>query len=527
MLRKKDSIPSFIKEFGEDFFCYILNISKNNAQNLIKSEIELTEKQNQVLDELIKICQSIRLTGINQNDPNYLVYFELRGKLLENGTHIFNKWRANCGGGIPSAENKDKLTASFQTLGIETFPAFLMKEPKMVQIISGISIERRLKLNVPIFELITSDNCLNQLFNIVGDSEMNTYCSYVASTGQGGSIQLATLIDIVLVNSYYLMLLNGENDIHSYLKYIETNINLLREIAINRKTTVPVFIGYSNVALPQTTSIKIPQGQLMSFDEKFLKILPEKMRPIISGGVRSAFLYKGELAYTFKYTKLDIGNDFRWPTEMKQNREIVEQVDEDICIATSLACKRTPAVSLCRQWIAIFDPLNYGIKLSWSSTRKTPNPFYKCSENDIGNIAKWCNKIYNTEDSKIRLAKRKTINAISYRQNPIDGFIDAIIAWENLFGANAELSFRISSAISCLLEKEKSKRKNLFKKLKDTYNTRSSIVHGVKEISHKKAKAYREFSLEICLACITELYENYPKLIDKDDRSLTILLENS
>ena len=51
-----------------------------------------------------------------------------------------------------------------------------------------------------------------------------------------------------------------------------------------------------------------------------------------------------------------------------------------------------------------------------------------------------------TDDSKIRIAIRRVLSAINERMNPVDGFVDVIIAWENLFGGNAELSFRISTA---------------------------------------------------------------------------------
>jgi hypothetical protein len=164
--------------------------------------------------------------------------------------------------------------------------------------------------------------------------------------------------------------------------------------------------------------------------------------------------------------------------------------------------------------------------MSWSSNDITPTPYHKCSNQEIGRIEKWCKKIYETDDTKIRYAIRKTISSISHRQNPIDGFIDGIVAWENLFGANAELSFRISAAISCLLEKDKTKRKEFYKEIKKAYDKRSTIVHGVKEINHKEATMFRDFAVKVILNCIAKLYENQGKLINMPDRSLTILLEH-
>jgi len=526
MLRKENSIPNFVKEFKEEFFSYTLNLDEESAQNLLKSEVELTDDQNRILDEIIQTCRSLRVQGVDQNDPDYMVYFRLRETILNNKTHVLNKWREQCGGSLPKIENQDSLINTFQILGVESYPAFLLKERKKGHFLRGISISHQHTLGKSIKEQIVEDEKLTLLFNVKGSSDMDTYCSYKVSTGHASSIQLATIVDLILLNSYHLMILEGQDNIASYLECIETNVNLLREIAVSKKANVPVYFGYSNVAFPENTSIEIPQGQLTSFDEKILNILPQSAKPSVTEGVQSAFVFKGNYSYAFEFQEKERHGKIKWPKELKQSWSKLEQIDEDLKLALKLSCKRTPAVSLGRQWTIIFDPLNHGVNLSWNSNRNTPTPYHKCSKDEIINIKKWCEKIHETDDSKIRLAIRKTISAISDRQNPIDGFIDGIVAWENLFGANAELSFRISSAISCLLEKDKAKRKELYKKLKKAYDTRSTIVHGVKEINYEKAVEFRDFAVEISLACFSELYENQPELINLSDRSLTILLEH-
>jgi len=91
-------------------------------------------------------------------------------------------------------------------------------------------------------------------------------------------------------------------------------------------------------------------------------------------------------------------------------------------------------------------------------------------------------------------------------------------AWENLFGANAELSYRISISISKLLEASFEDRLKLQKEIVDFYNDRSNIVHGLKEISYEDAEQKRNRCLQIALLSLRELYKNHPELI-KDTKS--------
>lgn len=523
MKRNKNSIPLFVQSFKESFFSYTLNLSQEESTKLLHDECELNETQNKVLDEIIQTCRTLRIQGIDQNDPDFSIYFRLRETLVNN-QHVLNHWRVNCGGTLPVISEEDELMGMFKTLGVEAYPAFFLKERNMGHFLRGISLSHQHPIGKILLELILKDDKLKELFNNIGASPMETYCSYVTSTGRGGSVQLAIFIDLVLVNSYYLMILSGGNSITDYLKKLELYINLLRDIAINKKTIVPVYFGYSNISFPENSTLEIPQGQLKSFDSNLLEILPQNARPSSADGVMSSFIFKGTYLYTFEFQ--NEGDKHKWPKELDENWDKLDRIDEDLKLSVNLACKRTPPLSLNRQWTMIFDPLSHGINLSWSSDRKNPTPYYNCSSEETLSIVKWCKTIHETDDSIMRLAIRKLISAISQRTNAIDGFIDGIVVWENLFGANAELSFRISSAISCLLEKDKTKRKELFKKLKEAYDTRSTIVHGVKEINYDRASELRDFAIEIGLKCLELLYKEHPELIDCKDRSLTILLEH-
>src|SRR5688572_10945845 len=112
----------------------------------------------------------------------------------------------------------------------------------------------------------------------------------------------------------------------------------------------------------------------------------------------------------------------------------------------------------------LFDPLSPGLNISWNNRVPTPMEYYLCNPEDRNVIKRWCDILKRTDDSKIRIAIRRVISALNERTNPIDGFIDSVIAWENLFGGDKELSFRVSMSIAHLLEEDQAKRLELQKK---------------------------------------------------------------
>ena len=151
-------------------------------------------------------------------------------------------------------------------------------------------------------------------------------------------------------------------------------------------------------------------------------------------------------------------------------------------------------------------------------------PHYLLNQNEIEAVIYWSKLVNESNDEKIRLAIRRILSSINERMNPIDGFIDSIIAWENLFGGNAELSYRISISIAKLLTAKQEERLEIQSKVVKYYTERSKVVHGVKEITHEVATQKRDECLKIALDVVKKLYENHPELLTDTDRSKKLAL---
>ena len=74
---------------------------------------------------------------------------------------------------------------------------------------------------------------------------------------------------------------------------------------------------------------------------------------------------------------------------------------------------------------------------------------------------------------------RRLLKAAGERDDPIDVLVDAVVAWENLFGSKTESTFRVTAAVATLLEpSDKEQRDVLQKELSGIYDRRSRLVHG-------------------------------------------------
>lgn len=125
-------------------------------------------------------------------------------------------------------------------------------------------------------------------------------------------------------------------------------------------------------------------------------------------------------------------------------------------------------------------------------------------ETQVKAIEDTANILYNNYSHRIKVASTRIISAISQRLDKSDSLIDAIIAWENLVGTSTETVFRVTAALTNLLELDKDKRLDFRKKLKDIYNVRSRIVHG-DSVDVKKIVKASDDAINIALQAITEL----------------------
>lgn len=144
----------------------------------------------------------------------------------------------------------------------------------------------------------------------------------------------------------------------------------------------------------------------------------------------------------------------------------------------------------------------------------------------ISEIEEWARIINNTHVSTVDIAAQRLVSAIAHRPDRSDALIDAVMVWENLLGTSSEVTFRVSAALSKLIEDGVENRKSLRKELSDIYGVRSRLVHGT-AIDQSKIDKACDDAIEVAVKALRISYGKGSDWLSKssNERSDAILLE--
>ncbi len=523
------SIPLFVKNMGHRIVSYILNLSEEDAENVLNNNIEISDERTQILQQFIDICKHFRMQGIDQPDVDFLVFHSLPGIFLE-GQHIFNIWHEQMGGKVEIQSSDDPIVEIINKIVSKLYPLFLIKmigTPNFFNkmhnhILSSI-------YSLPEYRLLCSalkkDPVFLSIFDKVGDNEINTTGSYMASSGNGGTMQLATFPSTLVVNSFELMRMRGEFSLESFANATEYTVSTIRQCIKGDVVNVPVFLGFNNISVDKVGEIKTEWGILRPITEGISELTPNNTSTTNIDGKTYNLGFVLESTYPYKVNFGEAIKKAKFPKELNEATVQLNKITENLSLSFSLACERVPAVGMSSAWTVKFNPLSHGTSISWNSVQNSPARFHILENGkELDELLKWSDLLKNVEDSKIRIALRRILSAINQRNDPIDGFIDTVIAWENLFGGNAELKFRISVSIAKLLGNNEAEKLELQKMVSEYYDTRSKLVHGVKEITPEQAIEYRDNALDIALKAIRKLYLERVELIQDANRAKVLAL---
>jgi hypothetical protein len=106
-----------------------------------------------------------------------------------------------------------------------------------------------------------------------------------------------------------------------------------------------------------------------------------------------------------------------------------------------------------------------------------------------------------------------------------DALIDAVIAWENLFGAGgrSETVFRVTGALAILLEPVPSARPARRSELAKIYDLRSRVMHG-SEVNPGEVYKRKDQAIDVAIEALRRLFGERPALIADSERAMSLLL---
>lgn len=107
----------------------------------------------------------------------------------------------------------------------------------------------------------------------------------------------------------------------------------------------------------------------------------------------------------------------------------------------------------------------------------SPSP-HTLKESKIEHIRAEAQKLENGYHPSLDAAYSRIVRSKLLRGDPAGQLVDAVIAWEAMFGTATETVFRVTASLSMLLEPNAGARIELQRRLKKLYALRSDVVHG-------------------------------------------------
>jgi len=507
--------------FGEALLSYLLAVDVTELEEGL-----LTTGQAEVISSLRQLVQAAE-----ERDPG-LVRRILGEALIEYNTEknttFANAARITSGGQIPQpAVTGEGALGELLILARDAYPALLMPHPKDVSFLDhppfGVAFFRH-PVHSAFCRAVLSDANLKLLFPGEKDTVDSTSMAALAgvqsvlvfSTGHGGGLQLILLADRLLRAAYYRVLLDGELALDSYLSSVQQVLDAVGNMAAGRESDVPVIFGLSNIGLPVGASIAMAWATLHSASQVDSELLPAAVTSITSALIVmrpmrilhcAAFRPESpdDSVAAFERCQPAI---LAWSRETDRLRELAQ-------LAILLASPDDAFLAAQQVSRTILDPFYLTPMKQWRGGQMlAPTALTSLDEDDIRRSQEWGQRV-SGHPRTLDIAMRRMISAITERIDLIDGFIDAVLTWENMFSGAPETTLRVCGAIAWLLEPDDhNKRAALFDELRDLYSKRSGLVHGSIETLADTATC-RNRAVRVGLESLKRLYANPSLLHEK------------
>lgn len=267
------------------------------------------------------------------------------------------------------------------------------------------------------------------------------------------------------IQAYYF---NIPFDVGNYIRLVIEGFDELRRAVRGEPVRMYHINGVAMLSLPKGKQVTTPWG--------VLRTAPES-------NSFSRRIFFGSPATTATLTSTILAPViFDRSPEPKISLEPSKYIKESTSYLFPLSCALAsnstddPVVPLITWSTSIFPFFhNFGVSSPLLPTTFRPTADISQSAESIEEWSKIVDKLHNPS---IDVAARRLVSAVSHRMDKGDSLIDAVMCWENLLGTSSEVSFRVTAAMSKLLEPTASARRPLRKQLSSIYGIRSKLVHG-------------------------------------------------
>jgi hypothetical protein len=529
-LQYRLELGDLIRDLGGDFVSFVLAMPSRALRDAIPSQA-----QRDVISELTEQSLAIKK---QQADPHYrkLAFLtRVCGYEESLGTSRATNWHQRSGGDVPDSVDLNSFEGVLAIVVKDIISARLFS--------SDLTLYQLIDVH-PLFEALTNfllddNDPIGQMFREAVDeadelgAELYGDFPFLAQiwhkmsmSSVSGSLELADILETVIVEAHVRQF-NPKAIIADVQDAVRDNLRVARQLAQREVVTVPTYIGivgmeladevgevaHADVVIRRSNPLDV--GCLNRTEN--VPIIAELPTEISLEEAKWQRPYFGQTAATERlreFADQPRSRSARTNAAAQSEQRIRQQVER--LKFSLLLCSDGRLAAKDKHWHTL-NPLSR-ITLQYS---RYIDDFNVVGSNsyltvDIASaFVYWWDKAGNVPKS-LQIGMRRLLKAAAERDDSVDVLVDAVVAWENLFGSVPETVFRVTGAMAILLEPDDLvKRASVLKVLKNLYNHRSKLVHGALDVGSPKFGP--EVVRQEAVAALTIGLEAYRRMLDNED----------
>jgi hypothetical protein len=485
------------------------------------SERALSAPQKEALDKLLLVLGS----PIVQSPRRSELKVEAAVSLLTAfdpaaDTTLANVLRLEAGGGLPEIPEGDPVEQAAAHLARDSYPALLVPDDQRLGTPMSKASTFRNPWTTRFQEAVLADEELGQRFVGPADGDAASF-PFTSSTGHGeGGVQLVLLADRILGTPAAICRARRGSAAEFVAAAVQAVSHLRRLVVLGRTVRSPTLIGFDAVRVPPDTSLETPWG--------LLRALTDGERDLLRGfgGPGNAVLVTEFPVKLFMNEEQDGASLDRPAVDaMFEARAALEERARMFAFALLLAIDLPMPAGIGLRYTLIEDPFGWMPSISGRFDEAPRSPV-ELTRAELEDVARWIGLVEANHHASMSVAVRRTLLAHE-RTDATDAFIDAVIAWDALFGARSgdAVTFRVALGFSLVLEDAEDERRHIKRRVQELYGLRSDLVHGaVTELHWREAGQRREEAVQLLRRALRVLYEDHADVLAADDRTTDLAL---
>jgi hypothetical protein len=477
--------------------------------------------------DVIRFVVGAALASGDQEIQQRGTFISMMSEVRPAGNSLVNELRVQAGGSIPSFHLPACTSRSLAEFVLALFAFELMPPEKDPFPGPGFSNSFFLRtLTTPFMNQILGDDEFSSLFpgvdveSVLASKDPHAIyrvaSNLIWSTGQGGTLQLAVIPSLFAGFTIQAMRLEGKFELQRIEEFAVATDRIARALVVKRRAIVPLTVAFSNLSVTPQERAEVGEVVILnSADIGGLNSIGDEPTTAVALMATELRLFDIlEMPSEPSLTNLMAKTQHRRPAMAAHERAIAIEVDR-LRLAMALASDGQLIAPIVRSRV-VHNP--FLVSYGWVPDQTPiagPFPAASLSRVEFESLADWSARA-TAHPRSMWLGARRILSAISERMNPLDGFIDAVVCWENMLGAETEVTFRVCAGLALLVEpSDPIARVKVFRELQELYRTRSGLIHGSREPDDAEAVGLRDRAVGVALQAMRAIYER-PELLDAD-----------